>query len=198
MNKKVIFSLVIFCTMTAVITPVSAQWDLGNNSAVDSINSGGTGTLGVSGALGSPNSNNAGLSINQTYNAGSNAMRPNQAPTQYNQYGQVQNSAYGQAPQVLSVPSTRGLSYMQNGALPAGLKGTFNGLPPTSLDSFVKNAGGHAESIYGDEGTNSYPRLDNFSPINAGITGQRAKTLRTGHGGDRLPTASGDGVRKAP
>ncbi len=82
-------------------------------------------------------------------------------------------------------------------ALPGGLKGTLNGLPPTSLDSFVRNAGGHAEAIYGDEGTNSWPPLSGFGPgntINAGIVGQRSKTITTGHGGSRLPTASGNGT----
>ena len=33
-----------------------------------------------------------------------------------------------------------------------------NGLPPTTLMSFVKEAGGHAEAIYGDEGTIRGPR----------------------------------------
>lgn len=40
---------------------------------------------------------------------------------------------------------------------PAGGLPTRNGLPPTCLDSFVYEAGGQAELIYGDEGSNGPP-----------------------------------------
>ncbi len=192
--------------MTGLSVPARAQWDLGNSSAVDSINSGGTGDLGSTSGLGSPHSSNGGLSINQAYNTGSNAMMPNQTPTQYDQRGgqqnvwvQNQNWAAQAVGQQLMPASTRRLSLMQYGALPGGLRGVVNGLPPTSLDSFVRNAGGHAEAIYGDEGTDSWPRLSGFgrgNTINAGIVGQRSKTLTTGHSGEKLPTASGNGNEK--
>ena len=48
--------------------------------------------------------------------------------------------------------------------------GGLGNLPPTRLDSFVKNAGGNAETIYGDEGTESIPPLFDFDSINSGIT----------------------------
>jgi hypothetical protein len=69
-----------------------------------------------------------------------------------------------------------------------------NGLPPTSLDSFVANAGGNAERIYGDEGIYSRPPYDEFTAdhrINAGITGDRDAGLTTGHG-SILPDAWGN------
>lgn len=68
-----------------------------------------------------------------------------------------------------------------------------NGLPVTSLDSFVLNAGGHAEHIYGDEGADGLPPYFEFTKahrINTGITGQRDTGLTTGHG-SYLPDAWG-------
>jgi len=68
-----------------------------------------------------------------------------------------------------------------------------NGLPPTSTDSFVYEAGGMAELIYGDEGTTDIPPYFGFDQthrINTGITGTRAKGLTTGHG-SLLPNAWG-------
>jgi hypothetical protein len=67
-----------------------------------------------------------------------------------------------------------------------------NGLPQTSLDSFVLNAGGAAEQIYGDEGTDGPPPYDEFTAghrIQAGIQGNAAG-LTTGHG-SYLPCAWG-------
>lgn len=69
-----------------------------------------------------------------------------------------------------------------------------NGLPPTSLDSFVSNAGGNAERIYGDEGIASRPPYDEFTAdhrINAGIVGDRDAGLTTGHG-SIMPDAWGN------
>ncbi|HEY9755795.1 MAG TPA: hypothetical protein V6C97_11580 [Oculatellaceae cyanobacterium] len=70
---------------------------------------------------------------------------------------------------------------------------TVHGLPPTSMDSFVYEAGGMAESIYGDEGTTDIPPYFGFDAshrINAGIAGTRAAGLTTGHG-SYLPDAWG-------
>lgn len=66
-------------------------------------------------------------------------------------------------------------------------------LPPTNLDSFVYQAGGAAEAIYGDEGTNGPPPYSGFGQghrIAAGITGRRNAGLTTGHG-SQMPTAWG-------
>ncbi len=68
-----------------------------------------------------------------------------------------------------------------------------NGLPPTSMDSFVYEAGGLAELIYGDEGTSDIPPYFGFDQshrINLGIIGTRAQGLTTGHG-SMLPNAWG-------
>ncbi len=70
-----------------------------------------------------------------------------------------------------------------------------NGLPPTRLDSFVKEAGGHAWHIYGDEGTTSIPPFFEFSPIHRierGINGPRAAGLTTQHGSPLPPAWGGD------
>lgn len=76
---------------------------------------------------------------------------------------------------------------------PGGTPRVRNGLPPTSLDSFVHNAGGQAEAIYGDEGVDGPPPYEEFTPmhrINAGIVGVRDAGLTTGHG-SMLPNAMG-------
>ncbi len=70
-----------------------------------------------------------------------------------------------------------------------------NGLPPTRLDSFVKEAGGHAWHIYGDEGTYSIPPFFEFSPVHRierGINGPRAAGLTTQHGSPLPPAWGGD------
>lgn len=68
-----------------------------------------------------------------------------------------------------------------------------NGLPVCRLDSFVHEAGGRAELIYGDEGTNGPPPIEGFNQenrIDSGIYGDRDAGLTTGHQG-RLPSSWG-------
>jgi hypothetical protein len=68
-----------------------------------------------------------------------------------------------------------------------------NGLPPTTMDSFVLQAKSDAEIIYGDEGTTSIPPYFGFekcSRINAGIMDGRDQGLTTGHG-SYMPDAAG-------
>jgi hypothetical protein len=63
------------------------------------------------------------------------------------------------------------------------------GLPPTKLDSFVMNAGGSADQIYGDEGSDGIPPFFGFDDshyIGTGIHGN----LTTGHRSG-LPSAWG-------
>jgi hypothetical protein len=59
-----------------------------------------------------------------------------------------------------------------------------NGLPPVSTDSFVHEAAGQAELIYGDEGNGfTAPPFNEFTQehrIEAGITGVRAEGLTDG------------------
>jgi len=68
-----------------------------------------------------------------------------------------------------------------------------NGLPPTSMDSFVFEAKDQAELIYGDEsfsGPPPYELFDKTHRINTGILDTRDAGLTTGHG-SYLPDASG-------
>jgi len=68
-----------------------------------------------------------------------------------------------------------------------------NGLPPVNTDSFVHEAAGHAELIYGDEGGFSAPPFNEFTQehrIEAGITGVRAQGLTDGKA-SLLPNAWG-------
>lgn len=70
---------------------------------------------------------------------------------------------------------------------------TRNGLPPTSLDSFVNEAGQYKELIYGDESFHGPPPYAEFTRshrINAGIFGTRDQGLTTGHG-SWMPSAVG-------
>lgn len=72
-------------------------------------------------------------------------------------------------------------------------KNYYNGLPPVQLDSFVKEAGMHADHIYGDEGTDGLPPYMGYSAahrINAGIMDVRDAGLTTGHG-SYMPKAVG-------
>lgn len=68
-----------------------------------------------------------------------------------------------------------------------------NQLPPCQLDSFVYQAGGRAEAIYGDEGIRTPPPYFGFDQshrIDAGIMGQRDRGITTGHG-SIMPSAWG-------
>lgn len=103
--------------------------------------------------------------------------------------GRLRNSRFtaGQTPRNLR--SYAGLGGMAEIHGPTGR----NGLPVTSMDSFVLNAGGHAEHIYGDEGADGIPPYFEFTKahrINTGITGQRDTGLTTGHG-SYMPDAWG-------
>lgn len=74
-----------------------------------------------------------------------------------------------------------------------GTSGVRNGLPPVRLDSFVHEAGAHAEHIYGDEGADGLPPYEGFGKphrINTGILDVRDAGLTTGHG-SLMPDAWG-------
>ena len=92
-----------------------------------------------------------------------------------------------------SVSSTAGAigSFLQSSG--ATGPGTGNGLPATTMDSFVYEAAEHAEHIYGDEGIDGPPPYESFQllhRINTGILDQRDAGLTTGHG-SWLPDAAG-------
>jgi hypothetical protein len=69
----------------------------------------------------------------------------------------------------------------------------FAGLPKVQTDSFVREAGAHAEHIYGDEGISGPPPYMGFNTahrINTGIMDIRDAGLTTGHG-SYMPKAVG-------
>ena len=66
-------------------------------------------------------------------------------------------------------------------------------LPPCKLDSFVREAGGKAEDIYGDESVGPIPPFFGYTPehrIDSGIQGISDVGLTTGHG-SIMPAAVG-------
>ncbi len=208
MNKQItIFTTMLTFFATGLFVPVQAQWDLGGT--VNPLASGGAGSLSGNHQ---PNTMNANGSPGQPYLNelnNPNALQPRQYETVYNQYGGIQTTnpfanipanILLHSPGALSPTSSPQLSPMQNNGyynnLPKNLPGVRNGLPPTRLDSFVREAGGAAARIYGDEGTYMWPPMNGFSEadtINAGIVGSNNQTLTTGHG-SKLPTASGNGM----
>ena len=64
------------------------------------------------------------------------------------------------------------------------------GLPKTTLDSFVRNAGGSADMIYGDEGSEGPPPFFGFDEGHYIGTGIQSGNLSTGHRSG-LPSAWG-------
>ncbi|HEY9774134.1 MAG TPA: hypothetical protein V6C81_10045 [Planktothrix sp.] len=79
-------------------------------------------------------------------------------------------------------------------AVPAALAETSaQVLPPTNLDSFVYESAENANNIYGDEGGDDPPSIQNFTVqnrIGTGFTGTTNAGLTTGHG-SILPDAWG-------
>lgn len=74
-----------------------------------------------------------------------------------------------------------------------------NGLPNTTLDSFVLNAP-NKDFIYGDEGADGLPPYMGFTTehrINSGIVGPRAQGISTGHS-SVLPNAWGNCYHSPP
>ncbi len=57
------------------------------------------------------------------------------------------------------------------------------GLPKTVLDSFVRSAGGSADQIYGDEGSDSIPPFFTFDQSHRIERGIHSGGLSTGHSG---------------
>lgn len=100
---------------------------------------------------------------------------------------------------IICIPEGFSKVYAQSFPSREGAPNT-NRLPPVRMDSFVQQAGGMAEAIYGDEGVGGIekkggnigifhpgklPPFENFTRehrIDTGIVGQRAAGLTTGHG----------------
>ncbi len=99
---------------------------------------------------------------------------------------------------IYSVPTTRQRTVIQptrfGRLVPSIGPVGWNGLPPTVMDSFVRNSGASADLIYGDEGTDGPPPYSEFTQmhrIESGIHGGTAKGLTTGHRSN-LPSAWGN------
>jgi hypothetical protein len=126
--------------------------------------------VGVGGGGGGTTGANSGSEGNQSY-------KTNEAPAQRT-YG---NSAVtGQQYAAFTPTWTTQLDKVYGNGKP---------LPPTSMESFVANAAGMADLIYGDEGSTSIPPFFGFDEshrINAGIY----SNLTTGHA-SALPEAWG-------
>lgn len=99
---------------------------------------------------------------------------------------QMQMSLPSVAGSIGNVVSTIANTASQPTAVPSTSGGSMrNGLPPTSMDSFVNQSAYMQELIYGDEGTTDIPPYFEFDPshrINSGIFGTRNAGLTTGHG----------------
>jgi len=132
----------------------------------------------------------------ETSSTGSQGMAPDQTPIITGPQNETRPNMNGYAGRGFALPPTgmgigQGLQGMARIRGPRGR----NGLPPTRLDSFVKEAGGHAWHIYGDEGTYSIPPFMEFTPIHRierGITGPRAAGMTTSHGSALPPAWGGD------
>ncbi|MCC7532210.1 MAG: hypothetical protein IT342_27145 [Candidatus Melainabacteria bacterium] len=142
----------------------------------------------------STSSGDSGSGGRETSSTGTQGMAPddtdNTGPQNQTRRNMGRNSGPGFALNDTSLPIGAG----QGLARVSGPRGR-NGLPPTRLDSFVKEAGGHAWHIYGDEGTYSIPPFFEFSPIHRierGITGARAAGITTQHGSPLPPAWGGD------
>jgi hypothetical protein len=193
--KRSTLILTLIIVLAGPNSPAYAQWDLGGT--VNPLNSGGVGNYTNL----QPNTTNANGSPGQPYLNEPNFIRPSRYQGVYNKSGVVQDtnplsnipSQYRHNPYNLSgtlpLTSTRQLSP----AMP-GVGGALGGLPPTRLDSFVKEAGGAASHIYGDEGTIMWPPMNSFpesDTIEAGIKASTdSRTLTTGHPPSGLPHPS--------
>ncbi len=151
-------------------------------------------SLPVSAQDWSTSSGTTGSGGRETSTTGSQGMAPDDTDytSQQNQtrrnMGRVSGPGFALNETSLPIGAGQGLARV------SGPRGR-NGLPPTRLDSFVKEAGGHAWHIYGDEGTYSIPPFFEFSPVHRierGINGPRAAGLTTQHGSPLPPAWGGD------
>jgi hypothetical protein len=199
-SQTIKFFLGVLLVAIAIPSAQAQNWDM-SGAALNSeaMRSGGQGNVGT---IENPGNTNL-----QPYIESQNRnLQPLYTPS----YGSFPNTSFvpnGSAadgrnylPALLADPQKFQTSYGRLAPIPRRIPiSKSTGLPPTTLDSFVRNAGGRAELIYGDEGTNSWPPQSGFGPahtIDAGIVGLNNRGLTTGHG-SKLPTASGNGQRKS-
>lgn len=100
---------------------------------------------------------------------GNTSFKTNEAPGQHT-YGDSARTSN----QRLNLPLT---SYVPLDKVFGGGRG----LPRTTLDSFVKNSGGSADQIYGDEGADGLPPFFGFDSGHRIERGIQSGNLTTGH-----------------
>jgi hypothetical protein len=117
---------------------------------------------------------------------GNTGYRTNEAPQQQT-YGDSQRTGQQLASRngmgTLQLPLTQ-MTQLDK------VYGRGRGLPPTRLDSFVMNAAGSADMIYGDEGSEGIPPFFGFDDSHYIGTGIQSGGLTTGHRSG-LPSAWG-------
>lgn len=175
---KVIATLAALLIAT-LATPAFAQdWDMSSSAPTNSLNAQQfepAGQLASTIANNNPGGMQWDTSAMNNANAAAQAAYLQQLAYQQQRPQQPESTQYTALPQAYGRPN---LPVCQTALMSPG------GLPQTSLDSFVANAGGNADQIYGDEGTTDIPPLFDFSTINSGIT----SNLTTGHASN-LPSA---------
>lgn len=172
--------------IASLATPAFAQdWDMASTAPTNTLNAQQFVPVGqVASAVAS---NSGGMQWDTT--ALTNPNTTAAAETAYMQQiayqqQQAQKRAQAQGAPVITY-GTPNLPVCQTALMTPG------GLPQTSLDSFVANAGGNADQIYGDEGTTDIPPFFGFTEgntIGSGIQGGPGLGLSTGHASG-LPSA---------
>ena len=205
MNKSINILIVTIFSLGANV-PVFAQWDLGGMSAGQGQGNQGKGMgnqlLGPGGVPMQPYTEHSAVPFNQSqtiYDQRGSLVNPNaRIPNVSTPYANPYQGGGGTLPSSSMLPLSRGQTTLPKNLSGVRFSPSTGALPPTTLDSFVHNAGGAASRIYGDEGTGFFgPPPDNGFPesstINAGIVGSNNKTLTTGHR-SKMPSASGNGA----
>ena len=176
---KVMFTLTALLIAT-ISTPAFADWDMGSSNSLNTQQFEAASPVAPIAVA-----NNGGGMQYDIQTLDNNAAAAQAAQAAYfaqlayqQEQLQHQRNAYNARTNVYRQPN---LPVTQTALMTPG------GLPQTSLDSFVVNAGGNADAIYGDEGTDDIPPFfgfDSSHTINAGIN----SNLTTGHASN-LPGA---------
>jgi hypothetical protein len=179
-----------FVPMTAATTPTSVAAVVNGTPVTSAVGAAVAGAVAVgtmAGLLGAPPIQGAPQTVAAPLPTGYDPS--SFIPFQTSEQSSTVQTAGG--PITVDATVINGPGYV-NPTAPPG-QSVVNGLPQTSLDSFVYEAGGMAELIYGDEGVDTIPpyfEFDQTHRINVGITGARAQGLTTGHS-SMLPNAWG-------
>ncbi len=189
-----LFGKLLLCAGLLVLTaPASLAQSVGDNVGGTSF-----GNFGAGGAYGdfdmSAQANTFDPSMNAG-NIGSSGTQGDQRHTTYKTNQAPGNTYYGDSQptgqQLASLSGMGTLNLPVTGLMPLDkVFGNGKRLPKTTLDSFVRNAGGSADQIYGDEGAGGLPPFFGFSSGHRIERGINSGQLTTGHRSN-LPEAWG-------